>query len=246
MLEMSCVSAVVRQLLVRASTCAAAGLLPLSRIYFRAAMAADDTPVSRIVWGEFLLAYDSSSTAISELLSAWEESKRTGCPILTSSCCRLLSLAYRQAENVELSAAFHQRAVSAALDAIELGASFEQFSQVFAAVIESPDSGMRGPLAPVESIESWIHRGLAAKHHDSVFALKCLREAWRLCRHRPCTPARIRTLQAIAEVLCSCGKWSAGARMYRIAEELESEFSRRGDLSVFDSRLSPNETRLRN
>ena len=108
--------AIVEELLELANRLAEDGAWWESRAAFCAAVAADETPVSRLLFAGFLADSGKYDEAHGHLTAAWERSKAIGSAEFRAICCESLATFHRQQGAADQAARYQQRAIRAWCD----------------------------------------------------------------------------------------------------------------------------------
>ncbi len=111
-----CLKPVVVALLERAERFASDCQHDHAAAFFRAAVAADLTPVARIAYGVFLADCERIVAARYQLTEAWEMAKRLGNPTATALACHNLAAVYRRMGISTAADSFQQQAIRAQLE----------------------------------------------------------------------------------------------------------------------------------
>ncbi len=115
------VKPVVVAMLERAERFARAGELEHAASFFRAAVAADTTPVARVAYGVFLVAREREIAGRNQLLEAWEMAKRSGDGRARAIVCHNLAALHRRMGQTSAAESYQQLAIRASLDADPCG-----------------------------------------------------------------------------------------------------------------------------
>lgn len=107
---------VVIALLERAERFAEDGQFDHASAFFRAAVAADLTPVAHIAYGVFLADCEREVAARNQLTEAWEMAKRLGLPAARALACHNLAALYRRMGVSTAADSFQQQAIRAQLE----------------------------------------------------------------------------------------------------------------------------------
>lgn len=227
------VKPVVAALLERAERFAADREFDHASAFFRAAVAADLTPVSRISYGVFLADSERDVAARGQLQEAWEMAKRQGLCSLRALACHNLAALYRRQGQSQAADGFQQLAIRAHYD----GASSDPLPVYLIA-------GRALDIASQESVAAerlWtaaqIDRAEAATalQNQAVVAYRQQRETLAMQRFRAAfeVAQNSHDLNACAAILTNIahlerqrGRWSVADECLALAERIEREAMR--------------------
>lgn len=224
---------VVIALLERAEKFVEDGETDHAAAFFRAAVAADFTPVSRISYGVFLANTERDVAARNQLTEAWEQAKRQGLRGLEALACHNLAALHRRQGQPLVASGFQQLAIRAHLsssDCEPLPAYLIAGRALDLASCESVAAERLWTAAQVDPQES-----AAALQNQAVVsyrqgresrALQQLQGAFDIAMGRHDLDACAAILTNLSHLERQRGRWSIADECLALAERIEQEASR--------------------
>ncbi|MCA8997824.1 MAG: hypothetical protein KDA80_12585, partial [Planctomycetaceae bacterium] len=202
----------------------ATGVGALARVFFRAAMTGSHSPEVPIRWAESLMASGDFTESLQLLEETWQRRSNCWSEDVWAHLSYLLSLAYETNGESNVAAIFRQKAISSAMRAVESGAAFSDFPELF---------GEGGQILQQTAVESQkvtdatqFARRLwklarAHKHCQPEKGIELLRMAWKIYRKQDETEGQRLCLIGLAEIFCHCGEWRTGTKCFHISRLLD-------------------------
>ena len=224
---------VVIALLERAERFASNGEGEHAAAFFRAAVAADLTPVARIAYGVFLADCERLVAARSQLLDAWEMAKRLNHPETRALACHNLAAVYRRMGLSAGADSYQQQAIRAQLEV-------DPFEPLPAFVIagRALDWAARESVAaeklliaaqsdPREAVSARLNAGVIAyRQRRESLALERFYAAFEIAQTERDLNACAVLLTNIAHLQRDRGHWRTADECLAVAEKIDLEASR--------------------
>lgn len=201
--------------------------------FFRAAVAADATPVSRISYGVFLANCEREVAARNQLTEAWELAKRLGLGGLQALACHNLAALHRRMGQPLIASGFQQLAIRAQLDSSDhepLPAYLIAGRALDLASRESVAAERLWTAAQVDPLESAValqNRAVVCyRQGRESRALEQLQSAFDVAMGRHDLEACAAILTNLSHLERQRGRWSVADECLALAERIEQEASR--------------------
>lgn len=224
---------VVIALLERAERFAADAQHDHASAFFRAAVAADQTPVAHIAYGVYLADCEREVSARAHLLDAWEMAKRLGDWKTRALACHNLAALFRRQGQLAAADSFQQQAIRAQLDA-DPGEPFPVFLLAGRALdLASRESVAAEKLLraahvdPAEAAAAQLNAGVIANRQDrEALAMERFYAAFDVAQSQKDLPTCAAILTSIAHLQRDRGRWSIADECLALAEKIDREANR--------------------
>ena len=224
---------VVIALLERAERFAGDGESDHAAAFFRAAVAADLTPVARIAYGVFLADCERVVAARSQLLEAWEMAKRQDDPAARALACHNLAAVYRRMGISTAADSFQQQAIRAGLDAdaLALLPAYVIAGRALDWVARESVAAEKLLIAaqddPREAVSARLNTGVIAyRQGRESLALERFYAAFEIAQTERDLNACAVLLTNIAHLQRDRGRWRIADECLGLAEKIDLEASR--------------------
>ncbi len=224
---------VVVALLERAERFAADGQHDHASAFFRAAVAADQTPVAHIAYGVYLADCEREVTARTHFTEAWEMAKRLGDWKTRGLACHNLAALCRRQGQIAAADSFQQQSIRAQLEADPL----EEFP-VFILAGRALDLASRESVAaeklmraaqsdPQEEAAALLNSGVIAfRQERESLAMQRFYAAFEVAQSQKDLPTCAAILTNIAHLQRDRGHWSIADECLALAEKIDRDASR--------------------
>ena len=224
---------VVVALLERAERFADDGQIDHASAFFRAAVAADLTPVAHIAYGVFLADCEREVAARNQMTEAWEMAKRLGLPAARALACHNLAAIYRRMGVTTAADSFQQLAIRAQLEAEPL-----EPLPAFVIAGRALDLAARESVAaerlfraaqtdPREEIAAILNTGvLAYRQGRETLAMERFYAGFEIAQTTRDLNACAVLLTNIAHLQRDRGRWSIADECLALAEKIDLEAGR--------------------
>jgi Tfp pilus assembly protein PilF len=224
---------VVVALLERAERFAVDGQHDHASAFFRAAVAADQSPVAHIAYGVYLADCEREVSARAHLTEAWEMAKQLDDWKTRVLACHNLAALCRRQGQIAAADSFQQQAIRAQLEADPLE-PFPAFVLAGRALdLASRESVaseklMRAALEdPVEEATALLNAGVIAFRQDrESLAMERFYAAFEIAQSQKDLPACAAILTNIAHLQRDRGRWSIADECLALAEKIDNEANR--------------------
>ncbi len=224
---------VVIALLQRAERFAIEGQFDHASAFFRAAVAADLTPVAHIAYGVFLADCEREVAARNHLMEGWELARRLNDPATRALACHNLAALHRRMGQPAAADSFQQQAIRAQLDADSLEplpAYLLAGRALDLAARESVAAERLLTAAQVDSgeeIAALLNAGVIAyRQGRESLAMKRFYAAFEMAQSEKDLAACAAILANIAHLQRERGRWSTAAECLTLAEKIDLDASR--------------------
>lgn len=226
---------VVISLLTRADRFADDGQIDHAAAFYRAAVAADQTPIARIAYACFLADCEREVLARTHLIEAWELSKRLRLPEVAALACHNLAALSRRQGHTAAADSYQQQAIRAALevDTVSLlppylvaGRGLDLIKNE-SAVADRLLCATRHDLP--EEIAALHNSGvIASRQGRDSLAIERLYAAFDRAEKAKDLTACAAILVTIAQVQRDRGRWSVASECLQLAESIDRHAGRIG------------------
>lgn len=224
---------VVVALLERAERFAVDGQHDHASAFFRAAVAADRTPIAHIAYGVYLADCEREVSARTHLLDAWEMAKRLGGWKTRALACHNLAALHRRQGQFAAADSFQQQAIRAQLEADPVE-PFPVFLLAGRALdLASCESVAAEKLFsaaqadPVEAAAAQLNAGVIARRQDrETLAMERFYAAFEIAQSQKDLPTCAAILTNIAHLQRDRGRWSIADECLALAEKIDHEANR--------------------
>ncbi|RLS53968.1 MAG: hypothetical protein DWH91_13080 [Planctomycetota bacterium] len=227
------VKPVVAALLERALWFANASELEHAAAFYRAAVAADLTPASRLIYGVFLADREREVAARIQLLEAWEMAKRAGDSLSRALACHNLAALHRRQGQPLVAKSYQQLAIAACLD---LGPTAMLPEYILSGValdlvecepVVAEDLLNAVTLDEEESVSGWLNRGVLAYRRGAARAAlrwfhRAFEKAQSLADYNTCAAA----LTNLAHLKREQGHWATADECLALAQKIHEQAER--------------------
>ena len=228
-----CPKPVVIALLDRAERFAGDGEADYAAAFFRAAVAADLTPVARIAYGVFLADCERVVAARYQLMEAWEMAKRLGDPTTRALACHNLAAVYRRMGISTAADSFQQQAIRAQLevDPCEPLPAFVLAGRALDLAARESVAAEKLLIAaqcdPSEEVAARLNTGVIAyRQGRESLALERFYAAFEIAQAERDLNACAVLLTNIAHLQRDRGRWSTADECLALAEKIDLDASR--------------------
>ena len=228
-----CPKPVVIALLDRAERFAGDGEADHAAAFFRAAVAADLTPVARIAYGVFLADCERVVAARYQLMEAWEMAKRLGDPTTRALACHNLAAVYRRMGISTAADSFQQQAIRAQLevDPCEPLPAFVLAGRALDLAARESVAAEKLLIAaqcdPSEEVAARLNTGVIAyRQGRESLALERFYAAFEIAQTERDLNACAVLLTNIAHLQRDRGRWSTADECLALAEKIDLDASR--------------------
>jgi tetratricopeptide (TPR) repeat protein len=201
--------------------------------FFRAAVAADVTPVARIAYGAFLADCERLVAARYQLLEAWEMAKRMGNPAARALACHNLAAVYRRLGVSTAADSFQQQAIRAQLevDPLEPLPAFVIAGRALDWTARESVAAEKLLIAaqsdPCEEVSALLNSGVIAyRQGREALALERFYSAFEIAQAERDLTACAVLLTNIAHLQRDRGRWSTADECLALAEKIDLDASR--------------------
>lgn len=201
--------------------------------FYRAAVAADLTPVSRIAYGVFLADCEREVAARNQLTEAWEMAKRQGNHTLRALACHNLAALYRRMGQPLLADSFQQLAIRAHFDETDcepLPAWLAAGRALDLASRESVAAERLWTAAQIDAAEAATalqnSAVVAYRQGRESRALEQLREAFEIAQGQYDLATCAAILVNLSHLERQRGRWTIADECLALAEQIEREGTR--------------------
>ena len=224
---------VVVALIERAERFACDGQIDHATAFFRAAVAADITPMAHIAYGVFLADCEREVAARNQLTEAWEMSKRLGLPAARALACHNLAALYRRRGASTAADSFQQQAIRAQLEAnpLEPLPAFLLAGRALDLVARESVAAERLLLAAqsdaIEEVAATLNAGVIAyRQGRESLALERFYAAFEIAQTERDLHASAVLLMNIAHLQRDRGRWRIADECLAVAEKIDHEAGR--------------------
>jgi hypothetical protein len=224
---------VVIALLQRADRFAVEGQHDHATAFFRAAVAADLTPVAHLAYGVFLADCEREVAARNHLVEAWEMAKRLELPQVRALACHNLAALHRRMGQPAAASSFQQQAIRAQLDADSLETLPAYLIAGRALDLAARESVAAEKLLVAaqmfagEEIVALLNAGVIAYRQErESLALERFYAAFELAQSERDLNACAIVLTNIAHLQRERGRWSIADECLALAEKIDLEAGR--------------------
>ena len=224
---------VVVALLGRAEQFAADGQADHAAAFFRAAVAADLTPVAHMAYGVFLADCEREVAARNHLTEAWEMAKRLGHPEARALACHNLAALHRRMGQPAAADSFEQQAIRAQLEAGPL-----EPLPAFLLAGRALDLAARESVAAekllrasqvdaAEAAAALLNAGVIAYRQErETLAMERFYAAFEIAQSQKDLAVCAAILSNIAHLQRERGRWSTADECLALAEKIDLAASR--------------------
>lgn len=224
---------VVIALLERAERFAGNGEADHASAFFRAAVAADLTPVARIAYGVYLADCERLVASRYQLMEAWEMAKWQGDPVTRALACHNLAAIYRRMGISTAADSFQQQAIRAQLevDPFEPLPAFVIAGRALDLVARESVTAEKLLIAaqgdPREEVSARLNTGVIAyRQGRESLALERFYAAFEIAHTERDLTACAVLLTNIAHLQRDRGRWRTADECLALAEKIDLDASR--------------------
>lgn len=226
-------NSVVIALLKRAERFVVDGQHDHASAFFRAAVAADQSPVAHIAYAVYLADSEREDLASTHLTEAWEMAKQLGDWKTRALACHNLAALCRRQGQFAAADSFQQQAIRAQLNA-EPGEPFPVFLLAGRALdvagreSVTAEKLLRATQAdPLEEATALLNRGVIAFHQDrESLAMERFYAAFNIAQSQKDLPTCAAILTNVAHLQRDRGRWSIADECLALAEKINSDAKR--------------------
>lgn|GEM_PF-5681659 len=224
---------VVVALLGRAEQFAAEGQADHASAFFRAAVAADLTPLAHMAYGVFLADCEREVASRTHLTEAWEMAKRLGLPEFRALACHNLAALHRRMGQLAAADSFQQQAIRAQLDIdpLEPLPAFLLAGRALDLVARESVAAEKllraAQMDASEATAALVNSGVIAYRQErETVAMERFYAAFEIAQSQKDLTACAAVLSNIAHLQRERGRWSTADECLALAEKIDLDASR--------------------